>query len=710
MQISFDIAMSKRKPADGDRDRSLELISLGRASYASKSAIASLLAVIDAEGLPETYSRTAQYRARKDICRERAGQYGPLVVDVQLPLDQSSGGGSQKFSMQNVFAFLEHHCKNSPHYAHLMQAALKKYPCSPSSPWRLILYQDGVDPSDGLSVNHSRKSSVFYWSFVELGMKALSKEEVWGVICTARYTEYTKLAGKGASLFEAVLNQFFGQVHDIRRSGCSLSFPDGERAMLFADANVLLADLPALAECIHCKTHAGTMCCPGCSNATLETSVAAVQLHEMTNAVTSISSTEWSDFTKHTNESVRRVVQRLNQRYQDYIDEKITKEKFEDVQQALGWNWNPSSVILNPRFNLKIADMLMFDAAHVYVHDGLADAELGQMMKVFFSNHSLTSFAELGQYVSTFTFPKATPKLDHLFRPAANLNNSRKGTFACTGSEFLTLAPVLKRYVGNVIIPRGQFVAHAESMLAVLKVVELLQALKTGTVDHGDLHEAIVEHLRLYKSCYGSKKMRPKHHYALHLPDMLRRHGFLLMTFTHERKHRLVTRYTRDRKNLRNWDSGAIEEITCHQIWENAQPFFMAYQSSQVRGNMLVPLRELFPGVADTQFSFLNSTHGNGGAINAGDVVSVVVNGQTMLGELIMSVGINRPPKNEAYCIVSLWQHDPASAHIAWRRYTVSRDNIVVQPLTSLDTVFTYRMSADRRSAQVYMPLEVRPR
>ena len=40
-------------------------------------------------------------------------------------------------------------------------------------------------------------------------MRALSKEEVWGVITVARYQEYIKLAGKAARLFEVVLNMFW---------------------------------------------------------------------------------------------------------------------------------------------------------------------------------------------------------------------------------------------------------------------------------------------------------------------------------------------------------------------------------------------------------------------------------------------------------------------------------------------------------------------
>lgn len=61
--ISWFIAMVKRKA--GEHDRAFHLASLGRASYASKSAIAGLLADIEKYGMPETYDRSAQYRARK---------------------------------------------------------------------------------------------------------------------------------------------------------------------------------------------------------------------------------------------------------------------------------------------------------------------------------------------------------------------------------------------------------------------------------------------------------------------------------------------------------------------------------------------------------------------------------------------------------------------------------------------------------------------
>ena len=121
---------------------------------------------------------------------------------------------------------------------------------------------------------------------------------------------------------------------------------------------------------------------------------------------------------------------------------------------------------------------------------------------------------------------------------------------------------------------------------------------------------------------------------------MLQKHGLPLMTFTHERKHRLVTRYMRDRNNLRSWDAGAIEEITCHSLFELSQPFWGCCQSAKARGAILIPLREMLPEVIDEKLTILNAVNGNGGNINAGDVVSCILNGSMHLGQLMLAVGI----------------------------------------------------------------------
>ena len=102
----------------------------------------------------------------------------------------------------------------------------------------------------------------------------------------------------------------------------------------------------------------------------------------------------------------------------------------------------------------------------------------------------------------------------------------------------------------------------------------MLIKLKTCTVSAGSLAEAINTQLGFYKAAYGDAGIRPKHHQALHLGPMLARCPFMLSTFVNERRHRAVKKYTRDRRTLKSFDLGTIDEIACHQVWEFGKPLF----------------------------------------------------------------------------------------------------------------------------------------
>ena len=69
----------------------LELMSRGRASYSSKSGIASLLAHIKTNGMPDTFDTSAQYRARKEVCRAET-PYGNVVEEVPVVCSNGEPG------------------------------------------------------------------------------------------------------------------------------------------------------------------------------------------------------------------------------------------------------------------------------------------------------------------------------------------------------------------------------------------------------------------------------------------------------------------------------------------------------------------------------------------------------------------------------------------------------------------------------------------
>lgn len=416
------------------RANNLELISLGRASYASHSAISKLLAHISEHGLPETFDRSAQFRARKEICKTDVNGYGSLVVNRQMAAER---GEDITGTFQNPFAAFVYHCQHSRHYARIVQKAAATHPPSPMSPWRLIIYQDGVDPSDGLAKNHSRKSTVFYWAFAEYGMGALAHEEVWLTLCVSRSSQTQKLAGTVSCLFQKVLELFFGETHDIMRTGVRATLHTGESLHVFARASVLLADVPALKECTYCKGHAGFICCPLCLNATQHTAKDMVPLHLITDKAVSITNFDIKAFIELRRERLQNITKRNNADHAEWQAGTKSKQDFEDAQFRRGWNWTPANVISNERFQLDLPRIIMYDWAHVYVHDGLADVEFGLAMSDLQKNSKHgTSFAECGQVVSQFVFPKSAPKLGHLFSDEKNKNNYKKNRSPVLGASF----------------------------------------------------------------------------------------------------------------------------------------------------------------------------------------------------------------------------------------------------------------------------------
>lgn len=70
-------------------------------------------------------------------------------------------------------------------------------------------YQDGVDPSDGLTAHKTRKGAIFYWSFLELG-DALHNESVWFEIGYIRSSQLKSVDDGIAQMTHLVASSLHG--------------------------------------------------------------------------------------------------------------------------------------------------------------------------------------------------------------------------------------------------------------------------------------------------------------------------------------------------------------------------------------------------------------------------------------------------------------------------------------------------------------------
>ena len=94
----------------------------------------------------------------------------------------------------------------------------------------------------------------------------------------------------------------------------------------------------------------------------------------------------------------------------------------------------------------------------------------------------------------------------------------------------------------------------------------LAKHVQTGPVDGPMLERANTRHLQLQLAAYDTEVWLPNTHYVLHLGSQLARHGLLVATWTHERKHRIIKRFGMHRHSLVSYDYGVMAEITGHHF------------------------------------------------------------------------------------------------------------------------------------------------
>ena len=686
------------------------LCSLGKASHVSQRGITQLLNDINKHGIPDAHSRASQYRARKDLVSTET-PYGPLVQHMTM---KRAGKPDVTIGFQNPLAFVHYNAEHSDRYAEMLLNALADHPSSPSSLWRIVLYQDGVDPGDGLAKNKSRHSVVFYWSFAEFGTDVLAHEEVWGTLTIARTAVAKGIDGGVAALTNAALQQFHGSVHDILRSGIVVQ-PKGSAttSRIFGKVQVILADLPALAEMISWKGHQAVKCCPCCMNATqAKPPGGAAPMHVYSGYCKPITEGKLRSFRLHTDASLKAALAKLEVLHRTDTPANLAYHE----TYVYGFTHNPFNILVDPKFAIDAPSSFMFDWAHVYVADGLLDTEFGACMKQMHTSitqhrmvHGCT-YAALHEYMERWTMPQARGNPQRLLDADHARKHLKSGDFASTASEMLTIAPVVARFMRNVAKPQldGTWMQpYVDSLIACLHVVYLLQAVKVaGFVSPGELRGAIEKHLALFIAAYGDDAIRPKHHFALHLPHMLYLFGFLISTFTHERKHRCFKRYARPRTSGENFELGVLEEMTCHSIWELSQKQWLAFSTSKPSKRQLGFLAEIFADVIDGSFTLHREVHQNG-CITVGDVVGFLSGGRLYIGELLATVGIVHSSGDaEMMSVASVWEVDGKTAVSREGLNMLVKDKYDKFPTKDLQQSFTYRKSNDGVSCFVLVPWE----
>ena len=231
--------------------------------------------------------------------------------------------------------------------------------------------------------------------------------------------------------------------------------------------------------------------------------------------------------------------------------------------------------------------------------------------------------------------------------------------FKCDVHEALHIYLLVRVFLEADVLPRCS--DQCVSFRALCAVLDLLQCVKhEGRVSVATLRDAVFGHLRSFMAAYSEHGWIPKHHLAIHLCDALQRHGTLIGCLVHERRHKIVKRWSRDRYTTKSFERGLLEELTVEHMHAMKEDWCIDDRSqtlwSEPRKAMSDAIKHEFPDTNVVHCA--NMVRANGAAITAGDVAFADIGGRRQLVEAWFHARVD---KHVLSC-VSVWPHAPSAS------------------------------------------------
>ena len=121
-----------------------------------------------------------------------------------------------------------------------------------------------MSPGNQLKHQNQRKLQTIYYSYQELGQKALTCESCWFSLCTIRSSVVSDLGGMSV-LWRQLAPLFFENPNF--RQGLVLDFRGSASQLFFAELRILISDEAAIKASLCNKGASGLAFCVACQNA-----------------------------------------------------------------------------------------------------------------------------------------------------------------------------------------------------------------------------------------------------------------------------------------------------------------------------------------------------------------------------------------------------------------------------------------------------------
>ena len=341
--------------------------------HVTASALSAVLCAVSLYGLPDLMDRDSM-RAARDLQANAETPYGPIVQPVKVI---SKSGSATNIMMAHPFASLWTAVTSCESFRDFFKRRLLKQPPSPEAPWNLVLYTDEVTPGNVMSPNNKRKFQAVYWTFLELGINALSREESWFCMMCEYSSTINDLSAGLSQAFGAMLKLFFEPGgYNFAAGGMSVPLEPAD-IRLWAKLGIVLQDGGAHKSVWHSRGDSASKLCLLCKNLFTEKSQFCDE--DGTNLLV-CNAIKLADLVPATDHDLRTVA-----RYLEGQHATMAPGEFLERQQALGMTYHPHAVMLDRTLDsvLKPSEVYMHDWMHALFVDGIVNLVIYLVFEAF---------------------------------------------------------------------------------------------------------------------------------------------------------------------------------------------------------------------------------------------------------------------------------------------------------------------------------------
>ena len=494
------------------------------------------------------------------LARERFLQVRRAIT---LPLD---GGGEHVWHVADFMLLVASTVRSSPVMEELFSNALQRSPCSPSSPWRLLVTWDEFTPGSLLRPQNQRKGMVVNMSFQELG-PALHSDNCWWTVAVVKTKTIGKVVGGWSRMLRDLLKMVLLSPTGIQIVGLPMKLK-GELVNIYAKVGSLLSDGDGLRMALQwmgtsslhpCFRHWNVLK-KGSERAQHNSDYVEIDCHDPTK------------FKCWSNTELATTIDICAEAHALYSAGRMQKGVYQGIQKRLGFRARKDGLLADPELRRHIDWMgtLRYDWPHTFLADGFVGAEIwalvaaGEKHKLF-SQKSLYDFLKEPWQFSRTGHHKQK-NLCRLFNEQARKTNEDSLTIKASMGDLMGLYGLLRHYSEDRVPADRRIAAELHNMQLACKAVDILIAAKkrrTTLRSAGQQLEAVLEqHMRSHVEASGNARVRPKSHWAFDIAECMQQDEFLLDAFGTERLHLRVKKIAEHCQNILFYDESVMRGVT----------------------------------------------------------------------------------------------------------------------------------------------------